>query len=64
MSSIEIDLRCGWKIVGDPSIPGGADSLRIVDADGKLVKGVQRIKIDKGPTERVAISVELMPEMR
>lgn len=44
---IDIELRCGWRITGTTSRPKG---LRVMDADGNVVPGIQSVEIRADPT--------------
>ena len=61
MNTIEIELLSGHKVVGDPTL-GGKDGMHLVDADGELVKGVQHIHLEKGPTTAAEVWIRFMPK--
>lgn len=56
---IDIELACGWRVVGTTARPRG---LRIMDGD-KVVDGVMGVTIDVSPTGFPAINVKLHPKL-
>lgn len=57
---IDIELRCGWRVVGTTARPRG---LQVHDADGNVVKGVAKVVIEVGVNELPLVTAELLPRL-
>lgn len=57
---IDVELDCGWRIVGTTARPRG---VQILDAEGNVVKGIKRVEISFDPMGYPGIRVEMFPKL-
>lgn len=57
---IDIELRCGWRIVGTTERPRG---IQVHDAAGKIVQGVAKVLIEVSVADLPRVTVELLPRL-
>lgn len=57
---IDVELDCGWRVVGTTTRPCG---VQVLDEDGNVVKGIKRVAMTFDPTGFPAISVEMLPKL-
>lgn len=57
---IDIELRCGWRVVGTTERARG---VQVHDADGNVVQGVAKVVIEVGVNDLPRVTAELLPRL-
>lgn len=57
---IDVELQCGWRIVGTTARPRG---LQVLDAEGNVVPGIKGVDISITPTGFPEIRVSTFPKL-